>query len=64
MEYKIITVKAVGFLGTNFEKAANELAEEVSRHIAAGWEPQGGVCTGSSYSTQAPSLFQAMIERR
>jgi len=64
MEYKIIVVKAVAFFGTNFETAAQKLADEVSQHVALGWEPQGGVCVGSSWSMKTPYLFQAVIRRR
>ena len=64
MEYKIIVVKAVGFLGTNFETAAEKLAEEVGRHLALGWEPQGGIGSGHTLSFKTPYLFQAMIRRR
>jgi hypothetical protein len=54
MEYKIITVKVGGILGGNFEKAVEKLAEEVGRFIALGWEPQGGVSSGSSASAMRP----------
>jgi hypothetical protein len=64
MEYKIIVVKAVGFLGTDFESAGEKLAEEVSRELAAGWEPQGGVCIGNTLSFKTPYLFQAVVRRR
>ncbi len=64
MEYKVVVVKAVGFLGTNFEAAAEKLAEEVNRLIALGWEPQGGISPGHSWSLKTPFLFQAMIKRR
>jgi hypothetical protein len=64
MDYKIIVVKAVGLFGTNFEAAAEKLAEDVGREIKAGWEPQGGVCSGTSLSFKRPYLFQAMVRRR
>ncbi len=64
MQYKIIVAKAMGFLGTDFAAAAVRLAEEVNREIAAGWEPQGGISTGNTFSFKTPYLFQAMIRRR
>jgi hypothetical protein len=64
MEYKIVVVKAVGFLGTSFEAAAEKLAEEVGQLIALGWEPHGGVSLGQSRSFKTPYLFQAMTRRR
>ncbi len=64
MEYKIVVMKAAGFLGTNFESAAEKLAEEVGRQIALGWEPQGGISVGHSWSIKTPYLFQAMTRRR
>jgi hypothetical protein len=64
MEYKIVVVKAVGLLGTNFEAAAEKLAEEVTRQIAQGWEPHGGVSLGQSMSFKTPYLFQAMTRHR
>ena len=64
MEYKIVVVKALGLLGTNFEAAAEKLADEVGRQIALGWEPHGGVSVGQSWSLKTPYLFQAMTRRR
>ena len=64
MEYKIVVVKALGLLGTNFEAAAEKLAEEVNQHIALGWEPQGGVSVGQTWNVKTPYLFQAMTRRR
>lgn len=64
MEYKVVVVKAIGFLGTNFEAAAEKLAADVNQLIALGWEPQGGISLGHSWSLKTPFLFQAMIKRR
>lgn len=64
MEYKVVVVKALSVLGTDFAAAAAALAEEVNRELASGWEPQGGVSTGTSRSIKTPYLFQALIRRR
>ncbi len=61
MEYKIILVNAVKGWGTNFEKAATELSDNVNNEIEEGWEPLGGVNIGTTQSTKEPFLLQAMI---
>lgn len=63
MEYKIIFVRAVKGLSTNFEKATTELAELVNVELQNGWEPIGGVAIGRTLSIEEPHLFQAMIKR-
>lgn len=63
MQYKIVVVDAVQGWGTNFEKAAAELARLVNKEIAKGWEPLGGVNTGRTQSTENPYLLQAMVKR-
>lgn len=61
MKYKIITVNTVQFIGTNFEKAAEELTELVNAALREGWKPIGGVAVGGTQSTHEPHLFQAMV---
>ena len=63
MQYKVVVVCAVKGMATNFEKAAEELAQAVNLEIAQGWEPQGGVNVGKTQSTMQPHLFQAMVKR-
>ena len=63
MQYKVIVVGAVKGLGTNFPKAAEQLADAVNEEIAQGWEPLGGVNVGRTMSTEEPHLLQAMIKR-
>lgn len=60
MSYKILVVNAVSGLGTNFQDAAERLAELVNNDIASGWTPLGGVAVGETMSTKEPHLFQAM----
>jgi hypothetical protein len=62
MLYKIITVYACDFMGTDFEKAAEKLSGLVNKEMTQGWRPMGGVATGNSASTHEPYLFQAMIK--
>ncbi len=60
MEYKIIAVKNKGIFGTDYQAMCAQLTEEVNRHIALGWEPQGGVAFGPP----AYGIYQAMVKRR
>ena len=63
MEYKVIFVRTVKGMSTNFQEATNELAEIVNAELQNGWEPIGGVAIGRTKRTQEPHLFQAMIKR-
>ena len=63
MDYKVVVVSAVKGFGTNFEKAADELANSVNTEIRRGCEPLGGVNVGTTQSTSEPFLLQAMIKR-
>lgn len=63
MEYKVITVRAVKGMSTNFQEATDELAEIVNSELQNGWEPIGGVAIGKTQTTKEPHLFQAMIKR-
>ena len=65
MQYKVIVIKAPnGLMGSQFEAAAEKLAEAVNEQIAAGWEPQGGVSIGETKPFKTPCLFQAMVRSR
>jgi Domain of unknown function (DUF1737) len=61
MSYTIYTVSAVRGLATNFQLAAQELAEVVSEAMSKGWKPAGGVAVGQTQNTHEPFLFQAMV---
>lgn len=63
MSYKILVVNAVSGFGTNFQDAADRLADLVNEEIASGWTPLGGVAVGETMSTKEPYLFQAMVTR-
>jgi Domain of unknown function (DUF1737) len=61
VQYKLIAVKAVYGLGTDFQRAGEELSQQVNEALAAGWKPQGGVMVGKTQSTREPYLFQAIV---
>ncbi len=62
MEYKVIVVPAVKSIGTNFEKAAQELAKKVNEQLQSGWVPQGGLAVGETQSLKEPYIMQAMVK--
>ena len=62
MEYKVILVSAIKTFGTDFDKAAQELAEKVNDQIQWGWLPQGGLAVGETQSTKEPYIMQAMVK--
>ena len=37
MEYKLIVIDATRMLGSDYERAGEELSEEVNAHMAEGW---------------------------
>lgn len=61
MSYKILVVNAVSGFGTNFQDAADRLAELVNKDIASGWTPFGGAAVVETMSTKEPHLFQAVV---
>ena len=60
MEYKVVTVSSTAWSGTNFEKAAEDLAAKVNALLAENWQLQGGVAVGETQTTKEPFLFQAL----
>jgi len=62
MEYKIVVKKVTNALLRDVDKAAEQLARDVNKLAALGWEPSGGVAVGSAGT--APYLLQAMVKRR
>lgn len=62
MEYRILVEKIDHALSRDVDKAAQDLARQVSEQIAIGWEPVGGVAIGSAGT--APFLLQAIVKRR
>ena len=63
MEYKVVVVSAMKGMSTNFQKAADELAELVNKQMPEGWEPVGGVAVGRTCATEEPHLLQALVKR-
>lgn len=61
MEYKLLVAPAGGAFRTNFDKAADRLADLVNQHVREGWTPQGGVAVGGTQSTKEPYLMQAIV---
>lgn len=61
MEYKVIVISANSPLGSNFERAAEELGEIVNLHISQGWKPQGGVSYALGKGMANAWLTQALI---
>lgn len=60
--YRILTTQAPGPIGTDFERAAQELAEQVDAAMAEGWEPIGGVEVAHPLGGGQPTLLQAMVK--
>ena len=61
LDYKVLIQDTTGFLGSDFPRAAEELADKVSSHVKDGWRPLGGICCAESHSRSLPYLMQAMI---
>jgi hypothetical protein len=61
-EYKVIAKEVASVLWRDVQKAAQELAREVSGELSAGWEPQGGIA--SVEAGKGVYLLQALVKRR
>ena len=62
MEYKVIVISAVKSIGTNYDKACQELAEKVNEQLQWGWTPQGGLAVGETQSLKQPYIMQALVK--
>jgi hypothetical protein len=62
MEYKVIVVSAVKSIGTDFDKACQELAAKVNEEAQWGWVPQGGLAVGETQSLKQPYIMQAVVK--
>ena len=62
MEYKVIVVSAVKSIGTNYDKACQELAEKVNEQLLWGWSPQGGLAVGETQGLKQPYIMQALVK--
>jgi hypothetical protein len=61
-EYKILAKEVTSIVWRDVQKAAQELASEVTAELSAGWEPQGGVA--SIQAGTSVHLIQALARRR
>ena len=61
-EYKILAKEVTSIVWRDVQKAAQELAGEVTAELSAGWEPQGGVA--SVQAGTSVHLIQALARRR
>jgi hypothetical protein len=60
--YKVIAKEVPSVIGRDVQKAAQELAREVSGELSSGWEPQGG--KASVQAGTGVYLLQALAKRR
>lgn len=61
-EYKVIAKEVTSVVWRDVNKAAQELAAEVTTELSSGWEPQGGVA--SIQAGTGVYLIQALARRR
>ena len=61
-EYRVITKEVTSIVWRDVDKAAKELANEVTAELSAGWEPQGGIA--SVQAGTSVYLIQALSRRR
>ena len=60
-QYKVIAKEVTSIVWRDLQKAAAELATDVSADLADGWEPQGGIA--SIEAGTGVYLIQALIKR-
>ena len=61
-EYKVIAKEVTSIVWRDVNRAAQELAAEVTTELSSGWEPQGGVA--SIQAGAGVYLIQALARRR
>lgn len=61
-EYKVIAKEVTSVIWRDLEKAAQELGQQVTAELSAGWEPQGGIA--SIQAGTGVYLIQALSRRR
>lgn len=61
-EYKVIAKEVTSVVWRDVNRAAQELAAEVTTELSSGWEPQGGVA--SIQAGTGVYLIQALARRR
>lgn len=60
-EYKVIAKEVTSIVWRDVNRAAQELAAEVTTELSSGWEPQGGVA--SIQAGTGVYLIQALARR-
>jgi len=63
MKYKVLVQKAGSVVKTDFERAAEKLAEKVNTALRDGWEPPGGIAVGRTTAAEVVYLLQAVVKR-
>ena len=58
-EYKVIAKEVTSVIWRDVEKAAQELGQQVTAELSAGWEPQGGIA--SIQAGTGVYLIQALV---
>jgi hypothetical protein len=61
-DYKVIAKEVTSVIWRDVEKAAQELARDVTVELSGGWEPQGGIA--SIQAGTGVYLIQALSRRR
>ena len=61
-EYKVLTKEVTSIVWRDVQKAAQELASDVTAELSSGWEPQGGIA--SIQAGTGVYLIQALARRR
>jgi hypothetical protein len=62
MKYKILMQRAGSMVKTDFERAAQELAEKVNQALREGWQVKGGVAVGHTTTAVVAYLMQALVK--
>jgi len=62
MKYRILVQKAGSFFETDFERAAEEMSNQVNEALREGWKVQGGLAVGRTKAAEISYLMQAMVK--
>ena len=62
VRYKILIQKAGSPFKTDFERAAQMLADQVNEALREGWQVQGGLATGRTTTAEIVYLMQAVVK--
>jgi hypothetical protein len=61
-DYKVVVKEVTSVVWRDVDKAAKELASDVSAELSSGWEPQGGIA--SIQAGTGVYLIQALVRRK